>query len=132
MAAVGGERAVAGVAFAAVADLGEHLRGAQERVRCDEQGAERGTVGVILEGLADLGGQLADLLDDRLQRADDCEHDLPAGLGFELAGAPFRGVAQAAQQLAGGAPTGVAVPVKERRESLLPEPAGVCRTGVAT
>ena len=34
---VGGQRAVAGVALAAVADLGDHRRGAQPRVLSDEQ-----------------------------------------------------------------------------------------------
>ena len=56
LAAVGGELPAAGVAIAAVADLGDHRRRTQDRVRSDEQRAERGTVGVIVDRLADLGG----------------------------------------------------------------------------
>ncbi len=46
-----------------------------------------GAVRVGVEGVADLDRQLADPLDDRFQGADQGEHDLPARLGLELAGA---------------------------------------------
>jgi hypothetical protein len=68
---VGGERSVGGVALAAVADLGDHRRGAQPRVLRDEQRAEGVSVGVRLERVADLDVQLADPLDNRLKRGDE-------------------------------------------------------------
>ncbi len=41
---------------------------------------------------ADLDGQLADPLNDPLERGDERQHDLAAGLYLELAGAPLRTV----------------------------------------
>ena len=68
LAGVGGQRPVGRVAVAAVADLGEHRRGAQPRVWGDEQRAERLPVGMRLQRVADLDRQLADPRNDRLQR----------------------------------------------------------------
>src|ERR1700759_5141036 len=58
LAGVGGERSVGGVALAAVADLGDHRRGAQPRVWGDEQRAECRPIGMRVERVADLDTQL--------------------------------------------------------------------------
>jgi hypothetical protein len=93
LTSVGGERAVGGVALAAVADLRDHRRGTQPGVGGDEQRAERRPVGVILERVADLDGQLADPGNDRRSGGHEREDDLAASGHLELAGAALGAVA---------------------------------------
>ena len=84
LAGVSGQCPVAGVALAAIPDLGEHARGAKPRVLGDEQRPEGATVGVLVELVADLDRQLRDPRHDRFQGGDEREHELPASLGLEL------------------------------------------------
>jgi hypothetical protein len=56
-----------------------------------EQRAEGVGVGAVCERAADLAAELGDPADDRLQGADECEHDL-ARFGLQLPGAAVRGL----------------------------------------
>ena len=83
------------------------------------------------QGAADLAGQLRDLGDDRLQGADEAEHDLAAGFGLERGGAPIGGAPQPGEQFVRRASAGVVVASQEAPEALFAESAGVGRGRVA-
>jgi hypothetical protein len=129
LAGVGGQGAVGGVALAAIADLGEHRRGAQPGVRGDEQRAESPPIRVGLERVTDLDCQLADPSNDRLQGGHERQDDLPASDQLELAGASLCPASQTVEQFSGGLAAGVAVTLQKRREPLLTEAAGIDRVG---
>ncbi|HYU62091.1 MAG TPA: hypothetical protein VEK39_15155 [Solirubrobacterales bacterium] len=131
MAGAGLESGAGVVAFAAVADLGDQLGGGDDRLGVAEERAEDRPVGVGVERAADLAGQQLDLLDDRLERGDEAEHDLAASLAFELAGPAGGRLAQPLQQLAGVPAAGVAVAGEEGGEPLLAQSTGVLGAGVA-
>ena len=94
-----------------------------------EQREEDLAVGVGAHGVRDLGGEQADLLDDRLERGDEREHDPAAGVGLELAGATGRRAAQPLEQLRGRLAPAVVVAGEELRRGAS-RPARARRCGV--
>ncbi len=131
LAGVGSDRVAVGVAGAAVADLGQQGRGADDRVAAAKERTKDLPVGVRVKRTGDLGVEIGDLGDHRLERAHERQHDLPASRGLDLFGAPGRRLTQALEQLHRRRAVVVAVSPQERRQALLAEPAGVRGAGVA-
>ena len=67
--------------------------------------------------------------DDRLQRRDERQHDLAAGLGLELAGASLSAGPEPLEQLAGGLAAVVALTLQKRLKALLAQTASVDHAG---
>ena len=82
------------------------------------------------ERLGDLTLELLDLGDQRPEQPDQGEHELPAGMDFDLAGATFRGAAKLAQQLRRGLAPAVVLATEERRQPLLAERSGLDRAWI--
>ena len=125
------ERAALRVALSGVADLGEQLGGGDDRRRIAEEREEDVAVVVGADGAGDLAGQELDLLDQGLERGDECEDDGAAGLELGLAGAAFWRRAEPGEQLVGASAAAVAVAGQEAGESLRAEAAGVAGAWVA-
>ena len=125
------ERDAGGVAFAAVTDLGEQLGGGDDALGVAEEREEDAAVVVGADGAGDLAGQELDLLDQGLERGDECEDDGAAGLELGLAGAAFWRRAEPGEQLVGASAAAVAVAGQEAGESLRAEAAGVAGAWVA-
>ena len=130
-AAVGGERVAAGVARAAVADLGEQPGGRDHRAGVAKQRQEDLAVSVAADGAGDLALELADALDQRAQRGGQREHDPAPGFALEFAGAALGRAAQAGHQLDRLRAARVGVAGQERLQALGAEAAGVGGAGVA-
>ena len=97
-----------------------------------EEREEDLAVGVAAEGAGDLAGQELDLLDERLERGDEAEHDGAAGFASRASPArPCGRGAQPGEQFGGAAAAAVAVAGEEAGEPLRAEPAGVVGAGVA-
>ena len=71
LAGVGSDRVAVGVAGAAVTDLGQQRRGADDRVATAKERPEDLPVGMGVERAGDLGVELGDLGDHCLQRAHE-------------------------------------------------------------
>jgi hypothetical protein len=117
------------MAVAAVADLGQRFGGGDDRLRVAEERLEDLPVGVVGEQAADLAGRQSGLLDERLERCDQAEHDRSARLRLELALSSLRRRAQPAGQLGGADAPAVAVAGEEASKPLGAEPAGVAGLG---
>ena len=125
LAGVGGERVTGRVARPAVADLGQQLGGGHDAAGVAEQREEDLAVGVLAHGGGDLLGELLDLLDQRLDRGDQGEHERAAGGELGLADAPLGRAPELREQLGGLLATGVALAREERAEALLAQAAHV-------
>ena len=131
LAGVGGERVAGGVAAAAVADLGQELRGADHAVGLFEQREEDGAVGVLADGGGDLPLELLDLLVDRRDRRDQTEDQRSADAQLELAGPGLGGAAELCEQLPWLLPAGVVLADEEGVQARLSQTARVRGARVA-
>jgi hypothetical protein len=110
------------MAVAAVADLGQRFGGGDDRLRVAEERLEDLPVGVVGEQAADLAGRQSGLLDERLERCDQAEHDRSARLRLELARSSARRRAQPAGQLGGADAPPSPLRARKRASRLAPSP----------
>ena len=96
-----------------------------------EQREEDLTVGMGAHGGGDLPLELIDLSDQRLERRDQAEHELPARVQLRFADPAFGRASELREQLRGFLGAGVMLACEERREALLSEALRVDRARVA-
>ena len=131
LAGVGGERVAGWVTRAAVADLGQQLRGADHAAGLLEQRQEDLTVGMLAHRGGDLRLQLLDLPVERLDRRGQAEHQLPAGGQLELPDPGYGGAAELCEQLRGLLAAGVVLAEEEPVQARFSQAARIRGAGVA-
>ena len=124
---VAGEHVLGGVAGAAVADLGEQLRGRDHGAF--EQRQEDGAVGMLVDRGGDLALELLDLRVQGLDHRDQRQHEVPPRGKLELADATVSCPPELGQQLRRVLPPAVALSLKKRPQARFAKPRRVRRLG---